>query len=41
MWLCRWQADSHLARLAIVDHVLGKEAKRLAARATLQSLFKQ
>jgi len=35
------QAGSHLERLAIVDRVLGKEAKRLAARATLQSLFKQ
>jgi len=35
------QADSHVARLAIVDRVLGKEAKRLTARAQLQSLFKQ
>jgi len=35
------QADSHVERLAIFDAVLGKEAKRLAARKTLQSLFKQ
>jgi len=35
------QADSHVDRLAILNEVLGKEAKRLAARSTLQSLFKQ
>jgi len=35
------QADSHVERLAIMDRVLGKEVKRLAARSTLQSLFKQ
>jgi len=35
------QADSHIDRLRIFDGVLGKEVKRLAARKTLQSLFKQ
>lgn len=35
------QAEDHLGRLAIMDKLLGKEAKRLAARSTLQSLFKQ
>ena len=35
------QAENHVERLAIMDKVLEKEAKRLAARSTLQSLFKQ
>ena len=35
------QTSSHVERLQIMDRVLGKEAKRLAARSTLQSLFKQ
>ena len=34
------QADSHTDRLAVFDHIIGTERKRLAARATLKSMFK-
>ena len=34
------QAPSHAGRIAVLRHVLATERKRLAARATLQSMFK-
>jgi len=35
------QAPSHKERLLVLEEIIGKERKRLAARATLQSMFKK